>query len=93
MKKGLADVYETILDASEFIIHTWYTHITDENENHVYCANQYDAIQMSYTQNRLEYWQMQSISTSCALAMFCFCQEESCEIQDASHEIVVSFTF
>jgi len=41
----LADVYETILDAWEFIIHTWYTCIADENENHVYRANRYDTIQ------------------------------------------------
>ena len=43
-KKGLADVYDTILYAWEFITHTWYTRIADENENCVYRANRYDTI-------------------------------------------------
>ena len=43
-KKGLADLYETILYAWEFIAHTWYTRIADENENHIYRANRYDTI-------------------------------------------------
>ena len=62
-KKSLADVYETILiDAWEFIIHTLFTCIADENKNPVFNhANRYNMMWM------FEYQQMWSTRTSSAL--------------------------
>ena len=43
-------------------MHTWYTRIADENENHAYRVIRYDN-----TQNRFEYRRKWSIGTSSAL--------------------------
>ena len=65
-KKKVWPMYIPILDAWEFIMHTWHTCIADENENRVYRANNpYDTIQTSYTLNRFriptnaKYWYFQ----------------------------------